>query len=119
MNKIEKWEKLTNGIVRDFTEDYFATDEPVDWVEVGGVFELNDYWFSFRTVLDCLKNNVKKDDLIDWYYDSLEGKTHLPLLTYIKSPEIREKERQEYLKVLADRVEEAREILEKELKECR
>ena len=107
-NKIQDWENLTNEIVAGFIYKYFEIedDEEIyfDWVQIGEVFQFNDYWFSFSTILECYELNVSKEQLFEWYDKTLLQEIDLSLSHFILSPEKRLKEEQKYLERLKNNV---------------
>ena len=117
--KIRKWKKLTDEITSKWIKDYFGLKSVnPDWVadEVGGVFELNDYYFGFDTVLKCYELDIPKDTLFSWYDFRLEnGSSNISLERYFldENGEIQK----EILKEMKERVELAKELFLKSLKE--
>ena len=120
-NKIQDWENLTNEIVAGFIYKYFEIedDEEIyfDWVQIGEVFQFNDYWFSFSTILECYELNVSKEQLFEWYDKTLLQEIDLSLSHFILSPEKRLKEEQKYLERLKNNVTFAEQEFQKALEE--
>ena len=116
--KIKRWVVLTDGIVDQFLRDYFDDNTPYwDWVQRGGVFQYNDLWLDFQTVLDCYRLGVTDMQLLNWYDSSLEQQHDLSLEDYIKSPQKRKQQEEKYLAELKQKVEEAEERLNKAMEE--
>ena len=110
-NKISKWKNLTSEITETWIREYFDWDENEEvqfyWVndDVGGIFEVSNYYFNFSDVLDCYKHNVTKEDLFKWYDFYMESqKVNISLARFIISPEERLKKEEEYLQELKERV---------------
>lgn len=116
--KIKQWNELTDEIVDQFLRDYFDDNAPYwDWVSVGGVFNYGDYWFDFNVILDCYRLGVTDIQLLNWYDSSLEQQHDLSLEDYIKSPQKRKQQEENYLKELRQRIVEAEETLTKAVEE--
>ena len=116
--KIKRWVVLTDGIVDQFLRDYFDDNAPYwDWVQRGGVFQYNDLWLDFQTVLDCYRLGVTDMQLLNWYDSSLEQQHDLSLEDYIKSPQKRKHQEEKQLAELKQRVIEAEETLNKSMEE--
>lgn len=68
------------ALVKQFLEDYFdvslSTDEVLDAFVgtefMGDVFEFNDYYFDVTDVYYCLKHNIDRATLFDWYDYNLQ-----------------------------------------------
>ena len=123
-NKISEWKNLTSDITENWIREYFdwSEDEEVnfDWVnqDIGGVFEVSDYYFHFSNVIDCYRYGVTKEDLIKWYYFCLDNQSvHISLAKYILSPEERKEAEEKHLEELKDRVRSAEETFKKALEE--
>jgi hypothetical protein len=123
MKEINEWKTLTDDITVKFLRDYFEIyeDEYINyyWIgdDTGTILQYNDYFIDFSTILDCCALKVSKEQFFSWYKDSVEEKTTLNLKEYIKSPQKREKERQEYLHKLKENVIFAEEGFKKALEE--
>lgn len=57
-----------------FIKLYFEEDYDIDQIqdlyvgqELGGTFEINDCFFHFSDAYYCLKHQVKRDVLLEWY----------------------------------------------------
>lgn len=120
-DNITRWTDLTNEITESWIKDYFELDEDeyidADWVEIGGVFNFADYWFSFSSVLDCYELGVTKKKLFEWYDKSLTQEIDLPLREFIISPKKLKEQKKKYLEDLKQKVELAKEELEKAIKD--
>lgn len=116
--QIKQWQKLTDEIVDQFLRDYFDDNAPYwDWVSVGGVFNYNDLWLDFQTVLDCYRLGVTDIQLLKWYDSSLEQQHDLSLEDFLKNPQKRKQQEEKYLEELKQRVIEAEETLNKAMEE--
>lgn len=118
---IEKWKTLTDKLTSYWIKDYFGLEEDdyidADWVERGGVFNFADYWFSFQNVLDCYELGVTKEQLFNHYDKTLTGEIDLNLRDFILSPKKLKEQKEKYLEDLKQRVELAKEELEKAIKD--
>jgi hypothetical protein len=118
---IEKWKNLTDKITSRFIKEYFELEEgdyvDADWIDIGGVFNFSDYWFSFSNILDCCELGVTKEQLFDWYDKSLTQEIDLTLRDFIILPEKQKEQKEKYLEDLKQRVEFAKEEFEKAIKE--
>ena len=120
VEEVKKWNRLTNKITESWVTKYFQLEEDdsseVDWIDIGGVFEYNDYYFSFDTVLDCYKHNIKREDLFNWFEYCLENpKIHISLYKYVLSPQEKAKKELESLEESKKRLKFAQEEFEKAL----
>lgn len=118
---VATWKNLTSDITEQWIREYFdwSEDEEVnfDWVnnDVGGVFEVSDYYFHFSNVIDCYRYSVTKEDLIKWYDFCLDNQSvHISLAKFILSPEERKEAEEKHLVELKERVE----LAEKEFKKA-
>lgn len=66
-----------------FMKQYDLTCDPEPWVgnEIGTIAEVGDYFFGFDDIRRCVDENVKWQDLIEWYDYNIEvGILHLPTI---------------------------------------
>ena len=118
--EIKKWNKLTNRITEAWVIKYFQLEEDVvpevDWIDVGGIFSYNSYYFSFDTVLECYKHSVKRETLFEWFDYCLENpKSSISLYRYVLSPQEKLKKDQESLEESRKRLKFAQEEFDKAL----
>ena len=68
--KLIAWQKATNAIAKEFCAKYFKTDD-WSWVgcpeEIGGVLEVNGYYFGLDRIVDALEINCSYELLIRFY----------------------------------------------------
>jgi len=74
--KIIKYERSINKITFYFADKYFE-DYDLDWIggDIGGVLDINGYFFDFSDILDFLKYNYSKDQMFEYYDYALEEAT--------------------------------------------
>lgn len=68
------YESHIERLTQWFIKLYFSEDYDIDQIqdlyvgqELGGTFEINDYFFHFSDAYFCLKHQVKSDVLFEWY----------------------------------------------------
>lgn len=74
---ILEYDKACEDVTREFLEHYFA-DEPYDvecWAagDIGGVYNVGDYFFDFHRMEDALRYGATKDQLFDYYDLEIEA----------------------------------------------
>lgn len=71
----DEYEHICNRYLVEFADKYDLTLEPDAWVagEVGGMAYVSDYYFGFDDIRRCVDDNVKWQDLIEWYDYNCEG----------------------------------------------
>jgi hypothetical protein len=76
MNKtITKYDKVCLAVIKEFVEKYFVDKdykfEDVDYFAIGdeldGVICINDYFFDFRHMAECLRINPTKEQVFGYY----------------------------------------------------
>lgn len=76
----QEYEKICNRYLVEFANKYELSLEPDAWVggEVGTVAYVSDYYFGFDDIRRCVDENVKWEDLIEWYdYNTEAGMLEL------------------------------------------
>ena len=63
------YEAAVTNYLSAFMKQYDLTCDPEPWVgnEIGTIAEVGDYFFSFYDIKRCVDENVKWEDLIEWY----------------------------------------------------
>ena len=63
------YEAAVTNYLSAFMKQYDLSCDPEPWVgnEVGTIAEVGDYFFSFYDIKRCVDENVKWEDLIEWY----------------------------------------------------
>jgi len=67
---LQNYENAINDLVDYFVWKYFRgveVDECWMGLEIGGVYQINDYFFNMSDIIDFIKYNYKKDDVFDYY----------------------------------------------------
>ena len=68
--KLTAWKKATNELAQEFCNKYFETDD-WSWVgcpeEIGGILEVNGYYFGLDRIVDALEINCSRELLIQFY----------------------------------------------------
>lgn len=66
---ILNWEKETHALAIKFTHKYFGKDSDFYWIadEVGGVLQVNDYFFDLNRIVDAIKYSAAKKKLFAFY----------------------------------------------------
>lgn len=68
------YEAACTNYLAAFMEKYDLSCDPHPWVgnEVGTVAEVGDYFFDFQDIKRCVDEDVKWEDLIEWYDYNIE-----------------------------------------------
>jgi hypothetical protein len=71
----QEYEHICNRYLVEFANKYELSLEPDAWVggDVGTVAYVSDYYFGFDDIRRCVDENVKWQDLIEWYDYNCEG----------------------------------------------
>jgi len=106
MKLIKEWQTLTNKITEEWIREYFEFDEgeEVDfcWVanDIGGIFEVSDYYINFSDILACYKHKITKEQFHNWYSYCLEEPyINISIAKFILSPEEKAKKELESLEI--------------------
>lgn len=69
------YEAAVENYLSAFMKQYDLTCDPEPWVgnEIGTIAEVGDYFFGFDDIRRCVDENVKWQDLIEWYDYNCEG----------------------------------------------
>jgi len=76
MKPLLKLEKAWNEVADLFDKTYFSYDDGSvshgDWIgdELGGTYEINDYFFSGSDMVTALGMNIPKGTLLAWYEEN-------------------------------------------------
>lgn len=75
MKEIKNWNKATQALADKFVETYFEESE-CWWIsdEVGGVYFVNDMFFSVDRMKEALELKATQGQLFDYYHLELERK---------------------------------------------
>ena len=63
------YEAAVTNYLAAFMEQYDLSCDPEPWVgnEIGTIAEIGDYFFDFQDIKRCVDEDVKWEDLIEWY----------------------------------------------------
>ena len=63
------YEAAVENYLSAFMKQYDLTCDPEPWVgnEIGTIAEIGDYFFDFQDIKRCVDEDVKWEDLIEWY----------------------------------------------------
>jgi hypothetical protein len=68
--KLTAWQKATNELAQEFCTKYFETND-WSWVgcpeEIGGILEVNGYYFGLDRIVDAIEINCSRELLIQFY----------------------------------------------------
>ena len=69
------YEAAVENYLSAFMKQYDLTCDPEPWVgnEIGTIAEIGDYFFDFQDIKRCVDEDVKWEDLIEWYDYNCEG----------------------------------------------
>lgn len=73
--ELEVYYKAIEDLTKVFCEKYFKDVYKYnieDWVDIGGVICINDYWFSLNDIEISIKYNATKKELFDFYDYNLD-----------------------------------------------
>lgn len=125
INELKKdWEKLTNEYVKNFCEKHeISFEEEYMWVAdvVGGIVNVGDYFIDFSIIKYDIDNNISEEKFDEWYWKSLEvyqitEENYLSYESFCKgAPDKWTNEYLEKIRMLKQNVENAKQILEKEI----
>ena len=125
INELKKdWEKLTNEYVKNFCEKHeISFEEEYMWVAdvIGGIVNVGDYFIDFSIIKYDIDNNISEEKFDEWYWKSLEvyqitEENYLSYEAFCKgTPDKWTSEYLEKIRVLKQNVENAKQILEKEI----
>jgi hypothetical protein len=67
--KLIAWQKATNALAQEFVNKYF--DGTLNWRwtsgDIGGNFEINDYFFGLDRIVEAIEINCSYELLIQFY----------------------------------------------------
>ena len=73
MKEIRNYEKACEAIATKFIEKYFnECYDDSHWVDIGGVFYINSYWFDLDEMIIALKYKATFEQLTTYYEMGLE-----------------------------------------------
>ena len=63
------YEAAVTNYLSAFMKQYDLSCDPEPWVgnEIGTIAEIGDYFFDFQDIKRCVDEDVKWEDLIEWY----------------------------------------------------
>ena len=63
------YEAAVENYLSAFMKQYDLSCDPEPWVgnEIGTIAEVGDYFFGFNDIKRCVDEDVKWEDLIEWY----------------------------------------------------
>ena len=69
------YEAAVTNYLSAFMKQYDLSCDPEPWVgnEVGTIAEVGDYFFGFDDIKRCVDEDVKWEDLIEWYDYTMEA----------------------------------------------
>lgn len=78
MKQLEAYYKAIEDLTRAFCKKYFGNRykyDVNDWVggQVGGIININDYWFSLKNIEEAIKFKASKRQVFDYYDYCLEN----------------------------------------------
>lgn len=71
---LKKWEEETNNLAKHFSKYYFGKYPEEWWIaeEYGGVYVINDYFFSVQDMADFLRYSYSRDKMFEYMDYRLE-----------------------------------------------
>ena len=63
----DNYKKACDGYLQRFCELIEMNMHYADWVDVGGVAEIGDYYVSMQDMITAVENNVGYEQFIEWY----------------------------------------------------
>lgn len=84
-NQLQAWELETNKLTEIFVKKYFK-DADWYWIgkDIGGVIEVNNFFFNFDRIREALKYKASAKKLFAYYDLEVEDKTDISFYAYLK-----------------------------------
>lgn len=119
----ENYRKACDGYLHRFCELIEMDIHYADWVDVGGVAEIGDYYVSMQDMITAVENNVGYEQFIEWYdYTLRAGALSLPtpnLYAWLRGCPRYSEETLLGIEAAQTRVRDAEEELERRIKEAK
>jgi hypothetical protein len=67
---LNEWELSTDILAKAFVQKYFGEDATEEWWvsdDIGGVYVINDYFFSVHDIVDFLKYDYSTKKMFEYY----------------------------------------------------
>ena len=105
------YEAAVTNYLSAFMKQYDLSCDPEPWVgnEVGTIAEVGDYFFGFDDIKRCVDEDVKWEDLIEWYDYTMEavplGFNNINLKSWLMGAPRASKEEIERIKSLRNEID--------------
>lgn len=105
------YEAACTSYLAAFMKQYDLTCDPEPWVanEIGTIAEIGDYFFGFDDIKRCVDEDVKWQDLIEWYDYNIEvgilGLTTINLKSWLMGAPRASKDEIERIKSLRNEID--------------
>ena len=105
------YEAACTNYLAAFMEKYDLSCDKEPWVgnEVGTIAEIGDYFFDFQDIKRCVDEDVKWEDLIEWYDYTMEavplGFNNINLKSWLMGAPRASKEEIERIKSLRNEID--------------
>ena len=75
----DNYKKACDAYLQRFCELIEMDTHYADWVDVGGVAEIGDYYVGMQDIITAVEHNIGYDKFIEWYdYNLRAGVFELP-----------------------------------------
>ena len=105
------YEAAVTNYLSAFMKQYDLSCDPEPWVgnEIGTIAEVGDYFFGFDDIKRCVDEDVKWEDLIEWYDYTMEavplGFNNINLKSWLMGAPRASKEEIERIKSLRNEID--------------
>lgn len=119
----ESYRKACDGYLHRFCELIEMDIHYADWVDVGGVAEIGDYYVSMQDMITAVENNVGYEQFIEWYdYTLRAGALSLPtpnLDAWLRGCPTYSEVQMKGIEDILDRMQKDQEELDRRIKEAK
>lgn len=119
----DNYKKACDAYLQRFCELIEMDMHYADWVDVGGVAEIGDYYVSMQDIMTAVENNIGYEQFIKWYdYTMRVGMLELPtcnLANWLRGCPRYSEETLLGIEAAQTRVRDAEEELERRIKEVK
>ena len=74
---LKKYSKVCDEIAQEFVKRYYTYDDGSKqdymWVDVGGVCNIGDEWWSLDDMINAIRYNYQEDKMLEYYYYRMEN----------------------------------------------
>lgn len=119
----DNYKKACDAYLHRFCEFIEMDTHYADWVDVGGIAEIGDYYVSMQDMITAVEHNVGYEQFIKWYdYTLRVGVLGLPtcnLSNWLKGCPTYSEEQMKRIEEALDRIQKDQEELDRLIKETK